>query len=87
MNRERREGLAELSGTNQVGRYAIFARSSSGTRAKFRSMHDDKAVALQIAQDHAAELVAQGHQDFTFYVVQVVASLGIENGKYAVNMP
>jgi hypothetical protein len=73
--------LVEVLGQNAAGKFAVFGRTPSGTRAYFRTVHDDISTAIEAAQTHAAENAAAGKPDFTFYVVEIKHRYGIENGK------
>jgi len=78
----KRERVKALHDINPMGMFAVFARSPKGTKAVFGSIHETAASAYAVAQQHAAESAAAGSTDFTYYVVQIKAKMGIEHGKY-----
>jgi hypothetical protein len=78
----KRERIKALHDINPMGMFAVFCRSQSGTKAYFSSIHDTAASAHAVCQEHAAEQVTRGSTDFTYYVVQIKAKMGIEHGKY-----
>lgn len=71
-----------LTEINPVGKFAIFGRSPNGGRAHFRYLFDVETDAVEATQSMSAELASHGHTDFTYYVVEIKARMGIENGKY-----
>lgn len=66
---------------NPKSKFAVFCRSTSAWRAKFKSVHPSVEVALDVARLHAAEYASTGKTDFTYYVVEIKHRVGIENGK------
>ena len=66
---------------NPVGCFALFGRSPSGGRAHFKFLFDEEQEAVEAGQRFASDLVAQGHTDFTYYVVEIKSRMGIEHGK------
>ncbi len=82
MEQTKREAARSLVETEAIGKFAVFRRGQSGAGARFKKLHDTYQSALTAAQEHCAETVAKGNDDFTFYVVEVKAKMGIENGKF-----
>lgn len=62
-------------------KFAVFARTPSGQSARFSVLHDTIDSAIEVAREHAAERVASGCTDFTFYIVELKHRIGIERGK------
>ncbi len=62
-------------------KFAVFMRSQSGSSAKFKYIMDNLDDAVAAARKFAATAVSHGHDDFTYYVVEVCYRVGIENGK------
>lgn len=71
-----------LTEKNPVGCFALFGRSPSGGRAHFKYLFDNESDAVEAAQRFSSKLVADGHTDFTYYVVEIKSRMGIEGGKY-----
>lgn len=82
MDMTKREVAKTLVETDAVGKFAVFRRGQSGTGARFKQLHSAFDSALSAAQEHCAEAVAQGNNDFTFYVVEIKSKMGIEHGKF-----
>jgi hypothetical protein len=61
--------------------YAVFLRSSSGTRAHFKYLHNSLDSAIEFSRAKAAELASAGQLDFTYYAVEIKHRVGIEHGK------
>ena len=61
--------------------YAVFLRSSSGTRAHFKYLHNSLDSAIEFSRAKAAELASAGQLDFTYYAVEIKHRVGIERGK------
>ena len=61
--------------------YAVFLRTSDGTRAHFKYLHDSLDSAIEFSRAKAAELASSGHQDFTYYAIEIKHRVGIEHGK------
>jgi hypothetical protein len=61
--------------------YAVFLRTSAGTRAHFKYLHDSLDSAIEFSRAKAAELASNGQLDFTYYAVEIKHRVGIERGK------
>lgn len=70
-----------LTEKNPVGCFALFGRSPSGGRAHFKYLFDNESEAIEAGQRFSSDLVAAGHTDFTYYVIEIKSRMGIENGK------
>ena len=75
--KQRIEAMAKHPGS----KFAVFMRSASGTGAHFRVIHESQDVAVDVARQHAAEMVSRGHPDFTYYVVELKHRVGIEDNR------
>lgn len=75
-----RAGLLDLQ-ANPHKKFALFVRGSSPSGAKFKFVFDNQKDAYEKAKEFATKRVADGHFDFTFYVVEIKQMLGIENNK------
>jgi hypothetical protein len=62
-------------------KYAVFTRSPSGTRAKFKYLHDSLESAIERCREYAAERASAGQLDYTYYAVEIKHRVGIERGK------
>jgi hypothetical protein len=62
-------------------KYAVFLRSPSGTRAKFKYLHDSLDSAIEKCREYAADMASIGHLDFTYYAIEIKHRVGIEHGK------
>ena len=62
-------------------RYAVFRRSKSGRAAYFQIPIASQEEAIEVARQYAADSVARGDTDFTYYVVELKHRVGIEHGK------
>jgi hypothetical protein len=62
-------------------KYAVFTRSPSGTRAKFKYLHDSLESAIERCREYAAERASAGQLDYTYYAVEIKHRVGIEHGK------
>jgi hypothetical protein len=71
-----------LTDVNPVGMFAVFGRSPNGGRAHFRYIFDKEQDAISAAQRFSADLASKGVAEFTYYVVEIKARMGIEGGKY-----
>jgi hypothetical protein len=76
-NRVYTQQLDEFPGHN----WAVFTREPSRNSAYFRCLLASKEEATEIARNFAAEAVARGWVDFTYYVVQIQHRVGIEKSK------
>jgi len=61
--------------------YAVFARTPSGSQAKFKYLHDSLDSAIEHCRQYAADRAANGYFDYTFYAVEIKHRVGIEHGK------
>lgn len=61
--------------------YAVFARTPSGSRAKFKVILNSLDSAIDICREYAAQRAASGQIDFTYYAVEIKHRVGIEHGK------
>ena len=61
--------------------YAVFLRSSCGTRAYFKYLHDSLDSAIEGCRSMAADLASRGHLDYTYYAVEIKHRVGIEHGE------
>lgn len=75
-----RTGLLDLS-ANPNKRYALFVRGGNASSAKFKFAFETQEEAINKANEYASQRVANGHHDFTFYVVHIKNRIGIEGGK------
>ncbi len=80
------EGLTAKEAVQQLHeavapKYAVFMRSPSGTRAKFKYLHDSLDSAIEKCREYAADMASIGHLDFTYYAIEIKHRVGIEHGK------
>lgn len=73
--------LLELKNRPDV-KYALFVRSPTAGSAKFRFAFSDINEAKERAQEYFVKRVADGKDDFTFYIVELKHMIGIENGVF-----
>ena len=78
----KRELMKTLENECEAGMFAVFRRGQSGVSARFKTLHSTKESAMSAAQEHCANGVATGNTDFTYYVVEIKAKMGIEHGKF-----
>lgn len=62
-------------------RYAVFMRSESGQKAKFKYLHDSLESAIEACRKFSSISASHGHLDFTYYAVEIKHRVGIEHGK------
>ena len=75
-----RTGLLDLQ-ANPHKKFALFVRGSNPSGAKFKFAFATQKEAYAKAQEYSAKRVADGHFDFTFYVIEIKQMIGIENNK------
>ena len=76
----RRYIIQQFDKTNSK-KWAVFCRSPSGQSAKFVVLHEHCSEAIETARKHASTTASHGHQDFTYFVVELKHKVGIEDGK------
>jgi len=62
-------------------KFASFARTEAGQSARFNALHETLESAIEVARMHAAQRVAGGSLDFTYYIVEIKYRVGIEHGR------
>jgi len=62
-------------------KYAVFLRTPSGKGARFVYLHDTLESAIECCREYAARVAGTGHQDFTYYAIEIKHRVGIEHGK------
>ena len=75
-----RTGLLDLQ-NNPHKKYALFVRGSRPAGAKFKYAFETQNEAYEKAKEYASKRIADGHFDFTFYVIEIKQMLGVENNK------
>ena len=77
---ERKMAVQQLHRADKP-QYAVFMRSESGRSAKFKFIHETLDTAIECCRKFASNAASHGHQDFTYYAVEIKHRVGIEHGK------
>ncbi len=79
-HKSRKKAVQQLHNATDP-KFAVFMRSPSGHSAKFKYLHESLESAIEKCREFASNAVSYGHEDFTYYAIEIKHRVGIEHGK------